>query len=395
MAGLPGRLRDIHAGGAGVKPGDVIGGYRVVSEPTNADGGKCMWAFAEKDGKEYFLKRFLEPKRPREGGGGSAASRRIRLETCREFEERHRGIMELLRPDASGAGNLVLATDFFHAGSTYYKVTERIDTAGLDSPHTLPAKQRTVLLRTLATSLRLLHDIDVVHGDLKPANVLVQKREGAAFHTAKLIDFDDSYLSGSPPAREDIAGDSLYGAPEWRRYVQGDESVASADLTTAADVFALGLMTHLYLTGTLPAHADRFGSPADAVNAGEPLVADERLGTATQALIGAATAADPKDRPTVADFLTALKDPGASTLHDTPQPRPATSAVKDGPVRPGAARSRVRVNPPDRSGPPPDRSAHRPPTDGDEPRRSRVRINLGPRRAAPPDDRPTRNRGDA
>ena len=33
----------------------------------NGGGGKCVWAFAEKDGREYFIKRFLEPKRPREG----------------------------------------------------------------------------------------------------------------------------------------------------------------------------------------------------------------------------------------------------------------------------------------------------------------------------------------
>lgn len=364
-----------------MKRGDVIGGYRVVSDPTNADGGKCVWAFAEKDGREYFLKRFLEPKRPREGGGGSAASRRIRLETCREFEERHRSIMERLRPDAGGAGNLVLATDFFHSGSTYYKVTERIDTAGLEKPQSLGPKQRAVLLRTLATSLRLLHDIEVVHGDLKPANVLVQKREGAAYHTAKLIDFDDSYLSGQPPAREDIAGDSLYGAPEWRRYVQGDDSVEGADLTTAVDVFALGLMTHVYLTGSLPGYDSRFGSPADAVNAADPLTVDERLGTSTQTLIAAMTSAEPGARPTVADFLAALKDPEACTLHDRPQPRPAIPAVVSAPA-PSAADgprgSRVQFNPPDRP-------AHRPPSpptdpaDG-RPAESRVRINLGHRR---------------
>ncbi|MFF7164197.1 protein kinase [Streptomyces sp. NPDC008086] len=370
-----------------MKRGDVIGGYRVVSDPTNADGGKCVWAFAEKDGREYFLKRFLEPKRPREGGGGSAASRRIRLETCREFEERHRSIMKRLRPDAGGAGNLVLATDFFHAGSTYYKVTERIDTAGLEKPQSLGPKQRAVLLRTLATSLRLLHDIEVVHGDLKPANVLVQRREGAAFHTAKLIDFDDSYLSGRPPAREDIAGDSLYGAPEWRRYVQGDESVEGGQLTTAVDVFALGLMTHVYLTGSLPAHDSRFGSPADAVNAADPLAVDERLGTSTQALLTAMTSADPGARPTVDDFLAALKDPEACTLHATPQPRPATPAAPapapsaaDGPRR-----SRVQFNPPDR---PHDGPADDKPTD-DRPAKSRVRINLGHRREGLSSDRPT------
>ncbi|MFD5218008.1 protein kinase domain-containing protein [Streptomyces tendae] len=358
-----------------MKPGDVIGGYRVVTEPTNADGGKCVWAFAEKDGKEYFLKRFLEPKRPREGSAGSTASRRIRLETCREFEERHRSIMKLLRPDASGAGNLVLATDFFHAGSTYYKVTERIDTASLADPQSLGPKQKAVLLRTLATSLRLLHDIDVVHGDLKTANVLVQKRTAAAFHTAKLIDFDDSYLSGRPPARDEIAGDSLYGAPEWRRYVRGEESVQARDLTTAVDVFALGLMTHLYLTGSLPAYTGRYGSPADAVNAAEPLVADERLGTPMQALIAAMTSADPGARPTVAGFLEALKDAGLCTLHSTPQPRPAAAVPGGEHAGPtasdGPRRSRVQFNPPDRS-------VRRPPPVADDgPKKSRVRINLG------------------
>ncbi|MEK8170925.1 lipopolysaccharide kinase InaA family protein [Streptomyces sp. M19] len=230
--GPTGPLRNGHAAAAGgerVKTGDVIGGYLVVTEPTNADGGKCVWAFAEKDGTEYFLKRFLEPKRPREGSGGSAASRRIRMATCQEFEDRHRSIMKRLRPDVRGAGNLVLATDFFHEGSTYYKVTERIDNTSLEEPESLGTREKAVLLRTLGTSLKLLHAIDVVHGDLKPANVLVQKREAAAFHTAKLIDFDDSYLSGEPPGREDVAGDSLYGAPEWRRYVQGDASVEDAN----------------------------------------------------------------------------------------------------------------------------------------------------------------------
>ncbi|WP_119292549.1 lipopolysaccharide kinase InaA family protein [Streptomyces sp. YIM 130001] len=385
-----------------MKKGDVIGGYRVVTDPTNADGGKCMWAFAEKDGTEYFLKRFLEPKRPREGSG-SAASRRIRLETCEEFEDRHRGIMKLLRPDVSGAGNLVLATDFFHSGSTYYKVTERIDTTTLDRPESLAPKQKAVLLKTLGASLRLLHDIDVVHGDLKPANVLVQKREGAAFHSAKLIDFDDSYPSGKPPGRDDIAGDSLYGAPEWRRYVQGDEAVEGPELTTAVDIFALGLMTHHYLTGALPAYDSRFGSPADAVNAGEPLEVDDRLGTPMQALIMAMTAAGPTLRPTGTEFFARLKDPEVCTLHTSPQPRPAADAADSG----NAAKprgSRVTFNPPDRSTRPvpaarttgdepaesvesPEASEERAPgtDETSEPpagtRRSRVRINLGDRAA--------------
>ncbi len=292
-----------------MKRGDIIGGYRIVSEPTNNGGGKCVWAFAEKDGKEYFLKRFLEPKRPRANSGISDASKKLLLEECREFEDRHRTIMKLLKPDASGAGNIVLAVDLFHEGSTYYKITERIDTSTLETPQALAPRQKAVLLKTLGLSLRLLHDIEIVHGDLKPANVLVQKKAAVqAFYTAKLIDFDDSYISKKPPERGVIAGDSLFGAPEWRRYMQGDSDVEPEYLTTKTDIFALGLMTHYYLVGALPRYSASFGSPADAVNAGMQLRIDDRLTDEMYDLVRAMTSRVPGGRPPIATFLAALAD---------------------------------------------------------------------------------------
>ncbi|GAA2321550.1 protein kinase [Streptomyces caniferus] len=395
-----------------MKNGDVIAGYRIISEPTNANGGKCMWAFAEKDGQQFFLKRFLEPKRPREGSTASAASRRIRLEVCEEFENRHRTIMKRLRPDARGGGNLVLAKDFFHEGSTYYKVTERIDTSTLEKPQALEPRQKAVLLKTLGMSLQQLHDIDVVHGDLKPLNVLVQKREGMAFHTAKLIDFDDAYVSRMPPGPQDIAGDSLYGAPEWRNYVQEEGSVLPEHLTTAVDIFALGLMTHYYLTGATPGHAAQYGSPADAVNAGEELTIDARLSDSMRGLIRAMTTREPGRRPRMATYLNALKDPQVCALQHR---RPGTSKPMDAepagtgpvttPTEPGQAAprtSRIRANltggrsprptagasgpapaPAPAPAPEPEpTTAPMPPKKPESPARrtSRVRINLGDRR---------------
>jgi eukaryotic-like serine/threonine-protein kinase len=291
-----------------VKKGDIIHGYRVVTEVTNAGGGRCVWGFAEKHGRTWFLKQFLEPKMPR---NGSAMSVWRRLEECREFEDRHRTIMARLRPDMPGAGNLVLATDFFREGSTFYKVTERVDVSSLDRPHLLPPAGKAVLLRTLVLSVRCLHGIGVVHGDLKPANVLVQKRPGRTFHAAKVIDFDDSYLSGRPPEPSAITGDSLYGAPEWRRYLRDDGDVPAvppAALTTAVDVFALGLLAHGYLTGGLPRYGGRHGSPGDAVNAGGRLVLSERLHPAMRTLLRSMVAADPGDRPPLDTVLVAWGD---------------------------------------------------------------------------------------
>ncbi|MBC9729380.1 protein kinase [Streptomyces sp. TRM68367] len=366
-----------------------------------------MWAFAEKDGEEYFIKQFLAPKRPRPDGGGSERSRQARLRLCQEFEDRHRSIMDRLRPDMHGGGHLVLATDFFAHGTTYYKVTARIDTSTLEKPQLLEPRHKAVLLKTLAVSVNLLHGIDVVHGDLKPANVLVQRFGGNAFHIAKLIDFDDSYLSGSPPGREDIAGDSLYGAPEWRRYVQGDESVQPRQLTTAVDIFALGLMTHYYVAGSLPHHDDRFGSPADAVNARSELRLDPRLTEPMRNLLRKMLSRVPSNRPRASHVVSALKDPSVCALQHrrpgtkagtTPAERPAASGTEgsDGSGRTSRLRtniagtsSRPRTTGSAASG----RSAAKPEGAGtgetsaatsSGPRVSRVRINLGTRRHAVP-----------
>ncbi|MFG1944863.1 lipopolysaccharide kinase InaA family protein [Nonomuraea sp. NPDC048826] len=304
-----------------MKAGKYVKDYRIISEPTNSGGGKCVWAFAERGRQQYFIKRFLDPKRPKPGSSASAASVRLRTEACEEFERRHRAIMDRLPWDAPGGGNLVLALDFFLDGVTYYKVTERVHANPPPRPQALGTEEKAVLLRTLGLSVRLLHRIGVVHGDLKPGNVLLTKRGQAAFYTAKLIDFDDAYFSGLPPAREDITGDSVYAAPEWRRYVQEDPGTRPEQLTTKTDVFALGLMAHYYLTGSLPGFDDRFGTPADAALAGGRLRFDDRLTEPMRALLDAMTSRAPMARPGMTTFLQVLKEPGVCEL----RPRYATS----------------------------------------------------------------------
>ncbi|MCO5968316.1 protein kinase domain-containing protein [Actinoallomurus soli] len=392
--------------------GDEVGGYRLLTDPTNEGGANCMWAFAEKDGRQYFIKRFLEPKRPKDGSPANATARKLMLEECEEFEERHRSIMERLSHDMSGGGNLVLAVDLFHEGCTYYKVTERIETSSLEHPERLGSREKAILLRTLALSVQLLHGIDVVHGDLKPDNVLVQKKPGSPFHVAKLIDFDDSFISGRPPAREVIGGDQFFGAPEWRRYVQGDESVQPEHLTTATDVFALGLMIHYYLTGALPGHDDRFQFPADAVTAGEALRIDPRIGPVMTDMVRAMTARAPGARPDVAALLAALKDTDVCDLR-SPAPTAEAPAARPsaGSARPAGSRvkknlfGRIRGTPGGPGGTDgPDSpegtegtdsaetTGRTEPADPDRPTVSRVRINLPP--PVDPGGRSPRTRGE-
>lgn len=310
-----------------MKKGQNLRGYRITTMPTNRGAGNCMWAVAERDGGKYFVKEYTELKRPRPDSMGSREQKALMLAKCDEFERRQWAVIERLDPTHSDAGNLVTAVEFFHEGSRYYKITELLDVAALDAPHELNAHQKRVLLATLADSLRLLHSLGIVHGDLKPQNVLLHQPEGSDLYTAKLIDFDDAYVAGDPPLPGDIRGDAFYGAPEWVRWVQGDRKVRPADLNTAVDMFAVGLMIHTYLVGDLPGF-DGHGTPAEAVNAGAALRLAPRLPAPTRALISALTAADPHDRPPVDEVLGLVADESNLVLGE-----PGAGPVAPPPVR--------------------------------------------------------------
>ena len=292
-----------------MRAGEVINSYHVVTAPTNSGGGMCMWAFAIKNRREYFLKEFLQPKWPAPDSMGSPAGKERRRTNCYEFERRHKEIMHRLADAITtpGGGNLVTAVDFFRADTTYYKVTEKIVTASLSSLRALSVHERAVIFRTLVLSLQMLHQQEIVHGDLKPSNVLIQ-RGGAGLHTAKLIDFDDSYLSGRPPPRDQIVGDSIYGAPEWFGYTKKDSTMPASALTRAADIFALGLLFHHYLTDSLPGRASaRYWAPGQAVIAGEQLLIDGRLSPGLTALLKRMMAPQPGDRPSVEEIFGELE----------------------------------------------------------------------------------------
>ena len=347
-----------------MKQGTDLHGYRIVTKPTNADAGKCMWAFAEKDGCEYFVKEFLDPKRPRAGSMGDAATKRALLAQCAEFERRHWSVIERLDPDDVDAGNLVTAENFFHEGTRYYKVTRRLHPADV-APHTLSAARKRVLIGTLLDSLALLHRLGIVHGDLKPQNILTHRPPGSDLCTAKLIDFDDAYVSGRPPGPDEVGGDPLYAAPEWVRYAAGDDATDAGRLTTAADLFALGLVIHVFLTGALPGYGSTHASPAEAVNAGVAPVPDPRLHRVITELLRRSLSREPTDRPTVAELrptfdkerLLEFVEPPPAGRTGRPSSRIRNSFGPDGgrearlpgvggpPSPPGArSSSRVRIN---------------------------------------------------
>ena len=290
-----------------MKAGDVVNGYTILEDFRVVGAGLSKWTFAAKDGHEYFIKEFLSPTYPDEHAPGSPQTKMRKRRRCAEFERHQRRIQEALASVSGIGGNLIVTLDFFRWGAKYYKVTEKVEVAGLSPADvaSLSLQEQLVLLKTVAHSLKILHDRGIVHGDLKPSNVLIKRTELG--YTTKLIDFDNAYLAGEPPPPDEIVGTMNYYAPELVGYIQ-EAGTAAHELTQKADIFALGLIYAEYLTGAPPPFdAARYQYAGVAARADEVL----RLPTTTlpagvEELVNRMLLADPAARPTVAETHAAL-----------------------------------------------------------------------------------------
>ncbi len=291
--------------------GDIIKGYTVLKDFTTAGGGLSKWTFAQKNGKEYFMKEFLSPKFPTKNAPGSPKSKAKKLKICEKFEAHHQSLIKEINAKCGEGGNLVFTVDFFRNETKYYKVTEKVDVASLSIQEVaaLPLSKKILILKTIAHSLNVLHKAEVVHGDLKPDNVLI-KQTKTGNYTAKLIDFDNSYFSSNPPEfSEDLVGDMVFYSPELAWYIKEDKRVKGEDLTTLSDIFALGLLFYQYLTGALPGFDhSKYHYACAAVQAGEVLGTNEAdLPEELLQLIQEMWQLDYQKRPDVAAVFQRLK----------------------------------------------------------------------------------------
>lgn len=289
-----------------------INGYEILRDFTSIGGGLCRWTFARKDGKEYFLKEFLEPKYPVDGSPGSDSYKAKKRERCNRFEVYHETLRKTLRKIASPDGNLVVTVDFFRDGSIYYKVTEKVEATGLSPQEIslLPFAQKKLILISVAHSLSILHGSMIVHGDLKPDNILI-KQKNKDMYVAKLIDFDNSYISKSPPEisdESDIVGTENYYSPEMGLYIKRDPRINTTDLDTNSDIYALGIIFCQYLTGDIPIFPREYRYTWESSLSGStPQINPKGIPKRLEELVNKMLLSDPKSRPSILKVFSDLK----------------------------------------------------------------------------------------
>jgi serine/threonine-protein kinase len=143
--------------------------------------------------------------------------------------------------------------------------------------HRLGIEARIDLFRQVCATVQYAHQNLVVHRDIKPANILV-----TADGVPRLLDFGIAKLlegAALPPAVESTLTGQRLMTPQYA----SPEQVEGSVITTATDVYSLGVLLYVLLTGHLPyaLPANRQAAIERAVLEADPEPPSTAIGRAT------------------------------------------------------------------------------------------------------------------
>ncbi len=280
-----------------------LGNYELSGALSNQNAGYSVWGFGNKSGKTYFIKQFVSQKYPANDTVSSPERLQKKRKACEVFEQKKTALYKMLNENSDG--NAVRVEEFFRVDSKYYISMQKVKSLSwrVVDVAAQPAEDIKRLCAIIAHGIASIHKGHIVHADLKHDNIIFTKTEKGHV-TAKVIDFDSSFLETDPPlAGDEIVGDLVYFSPEACRSIWGEEM----ELTCKMDIFALGVLFHQYFSGELPGFdTEQSSYPGEAVAKGELLTVSGKMPTDVHDLLASMLNPDPELRPTAIEVFCTL-----------------------------------------------------------------------------------------
>ena len=210
--------------------GTRIGVYRILGELGH--GGMGTVFLAERDDERYHQQVAIKLINP--GLGGETIRKRFRNEMQILADLNHPHIARLLDAGETADGVPYLVMEYVE-GSPINRYCKE---------HDLSTEQTLRLFCTVCDAVQYAHQHLVIHRDIKPGNILVTNED-----LPKLVDFGIAKLLDDGRTVSDATATAMpFMTPEYA----SPEQVRGLSVTTATDVYSLGVVLYELLSGRLP-----------------------------------------------------------------------------------------------------------------------------------------------
>ena len=162
----------------------------------------------------------------------------------------------------------------------------------IDAADEIELKSALVLVHQIANGLHEAHLRGVIHRDIKPDNIIVERLPASGWF-ARLLDFGLVHIVDSRRQTKGFHGTPLYAAPEQCR--------SGTEITAAADIYSLGCLVFHLVAGRPPFdYRDARALIFAQVDEEAPrlsAIADRSIPDRLDELVAAMLEKDPADRP--------------------------------------------------------------------------------------------------
>jgi serine/threonine protein kinase/thioredoxin-like negative regulator of GroEL len=229
------------AGSFTEQPGTRIGRYKLLR--ILGEGGMGIVYLAEQQGS---IRRRVALKVIKPGMDSKRVLARFEAERQALALLDHLNVANIYDAGTTEAGRPYFVMEYVKG----LPITEYCD------HHRLSINERLRLFQQVCHAVQHAHQKGIIHRDIKPSNILVSTQDDKA--VPKIIDFGVAKAISQPlTERTLVTEDSqLLGTPEYMSPEQAD--MAGEDIDTRSDIYSLGVLLYVLLTGVLPFDSTTF-----------------------------------------------------------------------------------------------------------------------------------------
>jgi serine/threonine protein kinase/Flp pilus assembly protein TadD len=217
------------------RPGGQIGRYKLLS--VLGEGGMGIVYLAE---QEHPIRRQVALKVIKPGMDSKRVIARFEAERQALALLDHPNIAHVFDAETTDAGRPYFVMEYVEG----LPITEHCDR------HKLTIEDRLNLFLQVCQAVHHAHQKGIIHRDIKPSNILVSTEGDRAI--PKIIDFGVAKAISQPLTERTLFTEQgqLFGTPEYMSPEQAD--MATEDIDTRSDIYSLGVLLYVLLTGVLP-----------------------------------------------------------------------------------------------------------------------------------------------